>query len=710
MSKTKNKDTKQNTASRKPWRSWLIYSSLCFLCISASLGGALLYTIHKIGPLNLAKAENLSKVVLDRKGRLLRPYTNSEGIWRLPVRLGNIDPKLINILLAYEDKRYYSHYGVDPLALIRAAYLWAKHGRIISGGSTITMQVARLLEGQKGKALSTKIIQMIRAVQLEQRFTKQQILQLYFTLAPYGGNIEGVRAATLAYFKKEPRRLSPHEIALLVALPQAPRTRRLDRFPKNAKRGRDYVLNRMLKYNALPKSDVDRAKAKPIPSKRFDFPILAAHLADSEISKFPDRKRHILTIDRELQKSLETLTKDHVNKLGPKLSASLLVADHKSGDILAYVGSPGYLDNKRFGAIDMIQAVRSPGSALKPFIYGFAFEAGLAHPETLIEDGPIQFGTYSPENFDKIYRGTLSLRQALQVSLNVPVIKLLDKIGPARLVSKFKMAGLKSKIPNNLAVALGGVGIRLQDLAQLYSAFPRGGETIKLRYVREPIILRPDITNMPLLSETASWYVTDILRGTKPPKNAKGGSIAFKTGTSYGHRDAWSVGYDGRHLIAAWVGRPDNTATPGLVGLKAAAPLLFNAFQRISPQRTPLNQAPSAAIRVNTAQLPIPLQHFDKRFETDPDAQAGANNVRITFPPNKSQVELIVSADGSKLPLSLKARGGELPLTWLVDGKPIPSKPYKRQTFWTPQTIGFVKLTVIDAKGKADRIQIRLRD
>ena len=706
MMKSNNKKTKHK------WRPrilrGLVYLSLVGIVCIAGLYG---YAAYKLGPLKLTKSNNLSIVVLDRRQKLLRPYTTKEGIWRLPVKLENIDPKLIKVLLAYEDRRFYHHFGVDPFALIRAGWLWAKHGRIISGGSTITMQVARLLEGQKGRALSTKLLQIVRAIQLEQHFTKQEILRLYFTLAPYGGNIEGVRAASLAYFSKEPKRLSPHEIALLVALPQAPRTRRIDRHPKNAKIGRDRILRRMLKYSVLPKSDVERAISRPIPSKRFAFPILAAHLADSEIKKAPEKKEHILTIDKNLQNSLEKLTSEHVSKLGPKLSAAVLVADHKTGETLAYVGSPGYLDQKRFGSIDMIQAVRSPGSALKPFVYGLAFEAGIAHPETMIEDSPIKIGSYAPENFDKLFRGTLSVRQALQVSLNVPVIKLLAKIGPARLVSKFKVAGITTKIPRNLSIALGGVGIRLKELAQLYSAFPRGGVPISLRHKLlnkdEKII---ESQNKQILSETASWYITDILRGTKPPLNSIGGRIAFKTGTSYGNRDAWSVGYDGRHVIATWIGRPDNTATPGLVGIKAAAPLLFQAFQRVSPSRTPLKQPPEAALVTQlSSELPPPLQHFDKRFKIQNAQSDNKNAIQITFPDNKSQVEILKDEEGNKLPLLLKARGGKLPLTWLINDAPINSKPYKHETFWTPDTTGFIKLTVIDAEGSINRIRFKLQ-
>lgn len=690
------------------WRKLLI-AGICtcaFLLLMFAAG--ITYVVYDLGPIKLEKSKELSVVVLDRRGRLLRPYTTQEGIWRLPVELEDIDPKLVKMLLTYEDKRFYQHYGVDIYALLRGGWLMLKHGRIISGGSTITMQVARLLEGQNSRSFYTKIKQIVRAVQLERRFGKKEILKLYFTLAPYGGNIEGVRAATLAYFGREPKRLSPKEIALLIALPQAPRSRRLDRHPDNAKRGRNWVMKQMVKNRALSKADMLRAMKEPVPARRLDFPMHAAHLADTIIEKNPKAQIHRLTIDRELQDSLEKLVIEHAGRAGPKLSASLLVADHKTGNILAYIGSPGYLNSERFGSLDMIQAVRSPGSALKPFIYGFAFERGLAHPETMIEDAPIRYGEYAPENFDKVFRGTLSMRQALQVSLNTPVVKLLAELGPSRLASKFKVAGLKTKIPRNLSIALGGVGIKLQDMAQLYTALPRGGRPVTLRYQNEEQEVYIPANAPPLLSETASWYVTDILRGVRPPKNSKGGEIAFKTGTSYGNRDAWSVGYDGRHIVAAWLGRPDNTATPGLAGLKSAAPLLFDAFQRISPKRVPFKGKPPSALLAQNSQLPPPLQDFDKRMENTGRRQAGANVVRITFPPNESQLELLKDENGGKLPIALKAQGGALPLTWLVDGKPIQSRVNKREAFWHPDGLGFVKLSVVDANGKVDRIDIRV--
>lgn len=693
-----------------------VYAALFSTIITVAVGGTLFATAARLGPPPLENAAELSTVVLDRHGRLLRPFATKEGRWRLPIEPENVDPRYIEMLLAYEDGRFYSHPGVDIWALLRASWQRISAGRIVSGASTLSMQVARLLENGESRSLKGKIVQIVRAFQLEWRLSKRDILALYLRLAPYGGNIEGVRAATLAYFGKEPRRLSPHEAALLVALPQSPELRRPDRFPKRAQRARDRVLKRMVKAGVLSKSDAARSMTYRVPDRRRRFLMLAAHLAEREVARSPETRRHRLTLDRTVQTSLERLARDHVRRLGAKLSAAVLVADHHSGEIYAHVGSAGYLDFDRFGAVDMTSAVRSPGSALKPFIYGLAFDRGRAHPETLIEDQPVHFGSYAPENFDSRYRGTVTLREALQLSLNVPAVKVLAAIGPDRLATRFRAAGLDVKVPRNLTIALGGIGFTLHDLTQLYATLARGGETIQLKHRRDT---SPDPAASPanetkseskrLFSPVTAWYVTDIMRGTRPPKNAKSGTIAYKTGTSYGHRDAWAVGFDGQYIVAVWVGRPDNTATSGLTGLTAAAPLLFDAFAHMGPRRAPLLMAPRAALRAKTSDLPLPLRHFNRQATAAGNDEAGARVLRIAFPPNKAELEAAIATDSVPEPILLKADGGHLPLTWLIDGRPHFGKPHRRTLLWRPGGKGFSELTVIDAKGRSDRVTVRIR-
>jgi penicillin-binding protein 1C len=450
-----------------------------------------------------------------------------------------------------------------------------------------------------------------------------------------------------------------------------------------------------------------------IPTVRRGFPMLAPHLGDAEVEQDKGRLVHRLTIDAGAQANLEQLTREHIATLGGRLSAALIALDHRTGEVLAHVGSPGYLDGDRFGAVDMTSALRSPGSTLKPFIYGLAFEAGLAHPETLIEDRPARFGAYVPKNFDRDWHGTVTIRIALAQSLNIPAVKVLDALGPPKLFGRLGQVGITPVLPKGaeptLAIALGGLGLKLSDLATLYAGLARGGEPVALQYRRDSATPKPAAANPWLLSPVAAWYVTDILRNAPAPANAKPGQIAYKTGTSYGFRDAWAVGYDGRHTIAVWVGRPDGAATPGLAGRTAAAPLLFDAFARLAKRRTPLPSAPSGAITVAGIDLPPPLKRFREARDETAVATAGAYlepPLTIAFPPDRSEVD---AEDGDGAGIIVKAEGGALPLTWLVDGVPIATDPTRREAELPAAARGFLKLSVIDAKGGADRVTIRLK-
>jgi penicillin-binding protein 1C len=674
------------------------------------LAAATLATVWlRMEPLALTAADALSVTVLDRDDRLLRAYTTPDGRWRLPVEPKDVDQRYLAMLIAFEDRRFRSHHGVDPAGFGRAGWQLLRHRRIVSGGSTLTMQVARLLTEHE-RSGAGKIRQSLRALELERRLSKTDILRLYLRLAPFGGNIEGVRAASLAYFGKEPRRLSLAEAALLVALPQSPKMRRPDRFPESARRARNRVLDRAVAAGVIPREDAARAKAERVPVGRREFPLLAAHLADSEVERDKARLVHRLTIEAGAQADLEALVREHAGALGQRLSAALMVVDHRTGDVVAHVGSPGYLDEARLGAVDMTQAVRSPGSTLKPLIYGLAFEAGLAHPETLIEDRPARFGMYVPKNFDHDWHGTVSVRMALAQSLNIPAVKVLDALGPGKLFGRLTQVGVVPVLPKGaeptLAVALGGVGLKLADLAGLYAGLARGGEAVTLRYRRDAAAPNATRAQPRLLSPVAAWYVADILRNAPAPANAKPGQIAYKTGTSYGFRDAWAVGYDGRHTIAVWVGRPDGAATPGLAGRTAAAPLLFDAFARLSTRRTPLERAPAGVLRAAGSDLPPPLKRFREGGETNVPGTYREPPVQISFPPDRSELELDDSDGGS---LVVKAEGGALPLTWLIDGVPIGSDPGRREAELPAGNRGFLKLSVIDAEGRADRVTIRLK-
>ena len=637
--------------------------------------------------------------VLDRSGVLLRAYTVADGRWRLNTTVDRVDPDYIQMLITYEDKRFYSHAGVDLRAMLRAAYQAATRGEIISGGSTLTMQVARLLEDSGTGRWTGKLRQIRLALALERQLSKDEILTLYLNRAPFGGNLEGIRAATRAYFAKDPRRLTPAQAALLVALPQSPETRRPDRHAEAAGAARSRVLARMMREGILSDDTANGAESETVPTRKHAFPALAPHMSDRALVQAPLQSIHQLTLDATLQKQLETLARTALQGKGDQLSIAILVAEHNTGQILASVGSSAYRADGRLGFVDMTRALRSPGSTLKPLIYGMAFDQGLAHPETLIEDVPTAFGAYVPSNFDGRFRGTLRIRRALQMSLNIPVIKLAEALGPAKLMSALRRAGMDPVVPGGkpgLAIALGGLGVSLTDMTQLYAALANEGAPITLYWRLDD---EAGITKRDLISPVAAWYVADILSGLAPPPNAPRNRLAYKTGTSYGHRDAWALGFDGQHVVGVWMGRADGTPVPGAFGGALAAPVLFEVFSRIKPALTPLRPPPPATLIVSNAELPQPLQRFRGRnalFEKPADAPA------VAFPPDGAAVQV---EDGF---LVVKVRDGVGPFTWLANGKPFAVATRDRQSVLETTGPGFVTLSVIDAKGRSARAHVRL--
>jgi penicillin-binding protein 1C len=670
---------------------------------------SLWHFVDALGPLDLAAAEQHSTVVLDREGRLLRPFATPAGRWRLPIATSDVDPRFVVLLKAYEDARFDHHSGVDIRAMARAAIQVLASGRVVSGGSTLSMQVARLLEPREQRTISAKLRQAVRAVQLEKRLSKDEILRIYLTLAPYGGNLEGTRAASLAYFGREPKRLSLAEAALLVALPQSPENRRPDRNSDAARRARDRVLERVLARGVIAAAEAEAAKAEPVPTARRPFPGLAAHSAELAAAERPDLKIHRLAIDARMQRGLEALVRERLEPLDARLSAAIVVIDNRTGEVKAHVGSAGYTTPERAGAIDMAASLRSPGSAVKPFIYSLAFESGLAHPETLLDDRPSRFGSYQPENFDDGFQGTVTARRALQLSLNVPAVTLLNEVGAARFLARLRQAGAEIVMPSDaapgLAVGLGGVGITLMDLTRLYSGFARGGEVPDL--VRRVDPAASHRKGLRIADPVSSWYVADVLSGAPPPENALAGRISFKTGTSYGYRDAWAVGFDRHVTIGVWVGRPDGSAVPGLVARSVAAPILFDAYARIGVDPQPVIKPPHVLV-ATAASLPPPLRHIRKDVPKAIASTTGAP-LKISFPVDGSRVELgFTRPTDLQGTLMLKAMGGVLPLTWLVNGMPVEGPLLRRQSRWNPDGAGFARISVIDAQGAADSVVVRI--
>jgi penicillin-binding protein 1C len=658
-------------------------------------------------PPPLEKARVVSAEVLDADGELLRAFATPEGRWRLRTNTENVDPRFLKMLVAYEDQRFYEHGGVDPWALGRAMLQLVTNGRVVSGASTLSMQVARLIEPRESRSVAAKLRQVVRAIQIERRLSKREILELYLTHAPYGGNLEGVRAASLAYFGKEPRRLTVAEAALLVALPQSPEGRRPDRHFKVAQAARERVLMRSAVAAVTGDGESERAARDGIPARRLQLPAYAAHLAEAAIRKQPKTEQHRTTLRRSIQQGLEQVAREASVKLSPKVSVAMVMADITTGAIVGEVGSADYFDASRSGWVDMTRVNRSPGSTLKPFIYGLAFEQGLVSQETIIEDRPADFFGYRPKNFDMTYQGDVSVRQALQLSLNVPAVRLLDAVGPSRLMIRFRRADVRPVLPANeapgLAIGLGGVGITLKDLVQAYAALANRGNPMRIGNGIED---QPGmIDGEPLLDPQAVWNVADILSDVLPPQGSRRLGIAYKTGTSYGYRDAWSVGFDGRHVLGVWVGRPDNGAVPGIAGYQTAAPILFEAFSKSGVPITPLPSAPSGAVRIAQAELPISQRRFSMTANGLFSASTREPAPQIVYPPEGARVDL-GALSGDISPLVLKLQGGRAPFRWLANGKPLSELSRRRTSEWKPDGAGYSTLTVIDAAGRAASVRV----
>ena len=656
-------------------------------------------TLDRFVPPDLDRYHALSRTLEDRDGRLLRVILSSDGAIRLKTSVADVDPLYLEMLIAFEDKRFYRHTGVDPLALARALWQAASNWRIVSGGSTLTMQVARLLEPRE-RTLWAKLVECARAFQLERRHSKSEILDMYLTLAPFGGPLEGTRAASLAYFGKEPDKLKPAEAALLVALPQRPSYLRPDRHAGRAKKARDKILSRTLARRDRKSAEI--ALLSPVPNRRIDIPLAAPHLADRAFEHVESMNVRS-TVDRSLQDVLIHLARRHERASGTESGAGILVLENRTRAVRAYVGSGNYLSVRRRGGVDMVTAMRSPGSALKPFVYGMAMDARLIHPATLINDRPRSFAGYAPRNFDGRSLGDVSVTDALRLSLNVPAVAVLSALGPVTLLSRLERVGMRIALPTGteapgLALAVGGFATTLEEVTALFAALADKGIYKSTHYEAHPEV---DLEPRELLSAEAAKVITDILRtGALPHGHAsrligkKPFAIAFKTGTSYGYRDAWAFGYTPSHTIGVWRGRVDGTPSPGESGRKAALPLLFDAFAAVAGWAAKDFQIWEAAPYIPVS-APANLVRL-----TSPGAEVvGAEPLSLHFPVDGMVLELHKADNGLSL-VPLEAMGGEGRLTWLVDGRPVRIRR-GRPAVWRANGPGEVEITVIDREGTA---------
>jgi penicillin-binding protein 1C len=616
-------------------------------------------------PPDLSRLASVGTEVLDRNNRPLALVPAVGGVWRF--RAESEPPVVTDLLIAVEDKRFWYHLGVDPLALMRATAQLIRSGRIVSGGSTIAMQAARLLN-PRPRTLHAKLIEMARALQLEMRFSRRGVLDIWLTLAPFGGNLEGIRAGSLAWFGVPPEALEPDQAALLVAIPRRPERLRPDRHPDDARAVRDRVLAVGCRAGLFEISD------DPVPTARVPLPRHAPQLLGS----LPHEPTVRTTLDLPLQAALERLAGDSLVSLPKRASLAILIADAPSREVIAlYPGD--WRDRDRSGALDLTQAVRSPGSALKPFIYAMAFSDGIVAPNTVVPDLPRRFGAYAPENFDRGFAGSITAGEALQRSLNLPAVALLDRVGPLRFAATLRAAGVTLRLPPgadpSLPLALGGDGITLRQATALYAALATDGSGGPLHLLADA----PPSPRPAFLSASAAREVADVLTRPLPDFGPRG--IAWKTGTSWGGRDAWALGFDRRHVVAVWIGRPDGTPIPGATGTSLALPELSHVFDLLpkSPRSNLFN-------------------HEQPRRVTAVTADA----LHMLFPPSGA----VLSADG---PVTIRVMGGRRPLTFLVDGAPLSTDQIRRDANWQPVGPGFYHLTVLDADGTAVRANVQVR-
>ena len=655
------------------------------LLAALAAGGSL--ALDRVFPPDLRRYEASGVLALASNGSVVAASGSKDHFWRLATTSDQVDPAFLTLLIRTEDKRFWETPGVDPVALLRAAIEDARVSRIVSGGSSITMQVARLLTPAPRTPWG-KMVEICRALQLSAHYSRRQILAMYLTLAPYGGNIEGVQAASELYFGHPAHHLSQTEMALLVALPRRPEALRPDRHPQEALRAIGHIYAEE-QLGPPPGSLTPGIFRRVLPVS----PYLAARLRGQGARGVVQT-----SLDAPLQGELSNMAASAAAGLGTDADIAILVLRNRDDAVLAYIGGAGLAESG--GDVDMIQAFRSPGSTLKPFIYGMAFDRGIAEPGTLIDDTPLANATYNPADFDRSWHGIVPVAVALQQSYNLPAVKMLGLVGPLAFMDRMRAAGMDMLLPQgdthpSLAVALGGVGVRLNDLCALYAGLAEGGHVAMPRIAANA----PLQFQAPVMSAASAAQILGILEGLPPPDGTAGFGgrvVGYKTGTSYGFRDAWSIAVSADDTVGVWVGRPDDTPRPGAYGLNTAAPLMAAVFALLPPD-TGAMPLPILAPQLSSFGIAPALLHIGAM-------QAVSSHPRITFPPPGSTVE----ADPGT-PIPLQVSGGAAPYRWIIDGQELPPVPIGETSSWTPPGPGFFHISVIDQANVEEDENIQVR-
>jgi penicillin-binding protein 1C len=544
-----------------------------------------LISLHLLFP--LPDKVTYSTLVTDNKGEVIHAFLTPDEKWRMKTELSEISPLLRKTIIQKEDKYFYRHLGVNPIAIGRALLTNIFTGRRISGASTITMQVARALE-PKRRNIGNKMIEVFRAFQLEWKYSKDEILQLYLNLVPYGGNIEGVKSASVLYFGKNPDHLSLAEITALSIIPNRPSSLVLGKNNEEIIKQRNKWLLRFAREKIFTQKEIEDALAEPLTAKRQIVPKEAPHLSN-KLRQNGETIIHTY-LDRNTQLKMEKLVSDYVRNLRLKNihNAAVMIIDNETHRVIAYVGSGDFSDSTDGGQVNGAAAVRQPGSTLKPLVYGLCFDEGLLTPKKIMNDVPVNYGGYTPENYDKQFNGPVSVEYALEHSLNIPAVKALNLLGTDKMIDPLVQIGFRQIEQKQkglgLSLILGGCGTTLEQMTGLYSAFSNEG----LFY--PPVFHASDSMTKPIriLSSDASYMVTDILSRINRPDfplywdaTAHLPRIAWKTGTSYGRRDAWSIGFNKKYTVGVWVGNFSGVGNALLSGAETATPLLFRIFNTL---------------------------------------------------------------------------------------------------------------------------------
>ena len=713
------------------------------LCI-AIFGIAGYFAILNIFPFpydKLAKIE-YSKSIYDRNGNMLRSFTGQNDSWLMPTELDEINPDFVKATLAIEDKRYFNHPGIDIGAVFRAIKLNVTNRRVISGASTISMQVIRLLEG-RDRTMLNKIIEAVHVIHLERLYAKEDILKLYFEIAPYGGNIHGVKAASLKYFKKQPRDLSLSECALLAGLPQSPSYLRPDRYSTRAETRRNRVLSSMLKNGYIADSQYENKINEPVIAGNFSFPFKAAHFARFMKNRFKKDSQLLTTLDPNIQYFAQLALEEKIDELKPYgvTNGSIVVIENKTGAVRALIGSVDFFSEENSGQINGALSRRCPGSTLKPFTYALGFEKGFYTPKMMLADVPVQYSGYTPLDYDREYRGPVTVDEALVDSLNIPAVEVLDKVGYRSLYFFLENIGVSTlnRAPEHygLSLTLGSCEVKLLELTNAYAALARLGVYLPVKYLEKS----NSKASKRVLSEASSYLIADILSDTERlkaigiyRKDNVHPKVAWKTGTSYDHKDAWTICYNPEYTVGIWLGNFSGKSSNILVGVEIAAPLAIRIFDWLYTNKTahwyempdtigeryvcPLSGEPAS----NNCEHRV-KDSYIKRFGTiqkcslhkkiNVDAKKyvvlDKNKPMIISPSHKCEYFLTGNLEGEQR-LALTANGSDDAnnLYWFIDDKFYDRSYIGEKLFWD-MLQGTHTITCADNYGRSSSVTIVVR-